>query len=159
MTLYHALLKQQESLVSKSVTFPQLSLHAAAAVKSLQLCLTLCDCIDGNSPGSSVPGILQAKILEWVAISFSNAYMHAKSLQSCLTLCPPGSSVHGILQANPPTFAPTALISVLVQWRKYCFYQKSVSLSMFVYVPEINFFIFVLDHIPSDLLKEVTPYL
>ena len=46
---------------------------AAAAAKSLQSCLTLCDSIDGSPPGSSVPGILQAKILEWVAISFSNA--------------------------------------------------------------------------------------
>ena len=43
----------------------------AAAVKSLQSCLTLCDSIDGSPPGSSVPGILQARILEWVAISFS----------------------------------------------------------------------------------------
>ena len=63
----------------------------------------LCDPIDGSPPGSSVPGILQARILEWIAISFSNACMHAKSLQSCPTLCdpmdssPPGSSVHGIL--------------------------------------------------------------
>jgi len=47
------------------------SYHAAA--KLLQLCLTLCDPIDGSPPGSPVPGILQARILEWVAISFSNA--------------------------------------------------------------------------------------
>jgi len=46
---------------------------AAAAAKSLQSCPTLCDPIDGNPPGSPVPGILQARILEWVAISFSNA--------------------------------------------------------------------------------------
>ena len=46
---------------------------AAAAAKSLQLCPTLCDPIDGSPPGSPVPGILQARILEWVAISFSNA--------------------------------------------------------------------------------------
>ena len=45
----------------------------AAAAKSLQSCLTLCDPIDGNPPGSPVPGILQARTLEWVAISFSNA--------------------------------------------------------------------------------------
>ena len=67
---------------------------------------TLCDPIDGSTPGSSVPGILQARILEWVAISFSSACMHAKSLQSCPILCdpidrsPPGSSVHRILQAR-----------------------------------------------------------
>ena len=45
----------------------------AAAAKSLQLCLTLCDPIDGSPPGSPIPGILQARTLEWVAISFSNA--------------------------------------------------------------------------------------
>ena len=45
----------------------------AAAAKSLQLCLTLCDPVDGSLPGSPVPGILQARTLEWVAISFSNA--------------------------------------------------------------------------------------
>ena len=65
---------------------------AAAAAKSLQSCPTLCDPIDGSPPGSSVPGILQARILEWVAISFSNACMHAKSLQLCLTLCDPMDS-------------------------------------------------------------------
>ena len=46
---------------------------AAAAAKSLQSCPTLCDPIDSSSPGSPVPEILQARILEWVAISFSNA--------------------------------------------------------------------------------------
>ena len=51
----------------------QISTAAAAAAKSLQLCPTLCDPIDGSTPGSPVPGILQARILEWVAISFSNA--------------------------------------------------------------------------------------
>ena len=45
---------------------------AAAAAKSLQSCPTLCDPIDGSLPGSPVPGILQARTLEWVAISFSN---------------------------------------------------------------------------------------
>ena len=51
----------------------QATVHAAAAAKSLQSCPTLCDPIDGSPPGSSVPGILQARILEWVAISFSSA--------------------------------------------------------------------------------------
>ena len=75
---------------------------AAAPAKLLQSCLTLCDPIDGSPPVSSVPGILQARILEWVASSFSNASKHAKSLQLCLTLCDPidsslpGSSVYGI---------------------------------------------------------------
>ena len=55
------------------ITFP--SVHsAAAAAKSLQSRLTLCDPIDGSPPGSPIPGILQARTLEWVAISFSNAW-------------------------------------------------------------------------------------
>ena len=49
------------------------STAAAAAAKSLQSCPTLCDAIDSSPLGSSVPGILQARILKWVAISFSNA--------------------------------------------------------------------------------------
>ena len=48
-------------------------LYEAAAAKLVLLCPTLCDTIDGSPSGSSVPGILQARILEWVAISFSNA--------------------------------------------------------------------------------------
>jgi len=47
--------------------------EAATAAKPLQSCPTLCDPIDGSPPGSPVPGILQARTLEWVAISFSNA--------------------------------------------------------------------------------------
>ena len=49
------------------------SAAAAAAAKSLQSCPTLCDSTDGSPPGSSIPGILQARTLEWVAISFSSA--------------------------------------------------------------------------------------
>ena len=53
---------------------PSFLLYApAAAAKSLQPCLTLCDPIDGSPPGCPVPAILQARTLEWVAISFSNA--------------------------------------------------------------------------------------
>ena len=48
-------------------------ISAAAAAKSRQLCPTLCEPIDGSPPGSAIPGILQARTLEWVAISFSNA--------------------------------------------------------------------------------------
>ena len=51
----------------------QIIQFAAAAAKSLQSCLTLCDPIDGSPPSSAVPRILQARTLEWVAISFSNA--------------------------------------------------------------------------------------
>ena len=52
---------------------PTQAAAAAAAAKSLQSCLTLCNPIDSSPPGSAVPGILQARTLEWVAISFSNA--------------------------------------------------------------------------------------
>ena len=55
------------------IPFPSWSHAAAAAAKLLQSCLTLCDPIDGSPSGSAVPGILQARTLEWVAISFSNA--------------------------------------------------------------------------------------
>ena len=54
----------------------------AAAAKSLQLCLTLCDPIGGSPPGSPVPGILQARTLEWVAISFSNDCKWSLSVMS-----------------------------------------------------------------------------
>ena len=49
------------------------TLLASTITKSLQSCLTLCDPIDGSPPDSTVPGVLQARTLEWVAISFSNA--------------------------------------------------------------------------------------
>ena len=52
---------------------PPAAAAVAAAAKSLQSCPTLCDPIDGSPPGSPVPGILQARTLDWVAISFSNA--------------------------------------------------------------------------------------
>ena len=61
-------------LSSWSLINSYVSTAAAAAAKSLQLCPTLCDPIDSSPLGSSVPGILQARILEWVAISFSNAW-------------------------------------------------------------------------------------
>ena len=78
-------------------------LAAAAAAKSLQSCPTLCDPIDGSPPGSPVPGILQARTLECVAISFSNAgkwKVKVKSLSRVrfsdpMDCSPPGSSVHG----------------------------------------------------------------
>ena len=66
----------------------RLSIFAAAAAKSLQSCLTLCDPIDSSPPGCPVPGILQARTLEWVAISLSNAWkwkVKVKSL-NCVRL-------------------------------------------------------------------------
>ena len=57
-------------------------LIAAATAKSLQSCPTLCDPIDGSLPGSAIPGILQARTLEWVAISFSSAWKWSRSVVS-----------------------------------------------------------------------------
>ena len=59
--------------ISKEYSREEVLEQNAAAAKSLQSCPTLCDPIDGSSPGSPVPGILQARTLEWVAISFSKA--------------------------------------------------------------------------------------
>ena len=59
-----------------------LNFPAAAAAKLLQSCPTLCDSIDGSPPGPSVPGILQARTLEWVAISFSNVWKWSHSVVS-----------------------------------------------------------------------------
>ena len=75
----------------------------AAAAKSLQSCPTLCDPTDGSPPGSTIPGILQARTLEWVAMKVKS---ESEVAQSCLTLSDPmdcslpGSSVHGIFQAG-----------------------------------------------------------
>ena len=74
---------------------------AAAAAKSLQSCPTLCDPIDGSPPGSPSPGILQARTLEWVAISFSNAWkwkVKVKSLSHVRLLVPPWTAAY---QAPP----------------------------------------------------------
>ena len=75
------------------------SIKAAAAAKLLQSCLTLCDPIDGSPPGSPVPGILQARTLEWVAISFSNAWkVKVKSLSHVRVLATSWTAAH---QAPP----------------------------------------------------------
>ena len=74
---------------------------AAAAAKSLQLRPTLCDPIDGNPPGSPIPGILQAKTLEWVASSFSNVWkwkVKVKSLSRVRLLVTPWTAAY---QAPP----------------------------------------------------------
>ena len=70
---------------------------ATAAAKSLQSCPTLCDPIDGSPPGYSVPGILQERILEWVTISFSNAWkwnVKVKSLSGARLLATPWTAAY-----------------------------------------------------------------
>ena len=79
-----------------------------AAAKSLQLCLTLCDPIDGSPPGSPVPGILQARTLEWVAISFSRGSSQPRS---------PGLQVDSLLSEQFPVSSC------------YCHYSKGVFVS------------------------------
>ena len=76
--------------------------YVAAAAKSLQSCPTLCDPIDGSPPGSRIPGILQAKTLEWVAISFSNAWkrkVKVKSVSRVWLFTTPWTAAY---QAPPP---------------------------------------------------------
>ena len=81
---------------------------AAAAAKLFQSCPTLCDPIDSSPPGSPIPGILQARALEWVAISFSNAWkwkvkvklLSRVQLSDPVDCSLPGSSVHGIFQTR-----------------------------------------------------------
>ena len=73
-----------------------------AAAQSLQSCPTLCDPVDGSPPGCSVPGILQARTLEWIAISFSNAWkqkVKVKSLSRVRLLTTPWTAAY---QAPPP---------------------------------------------------------
>ena len=72
-------------------------LVTAAAAKSLQSCPTLCDLIDSSPPGSTIPGILQARTLEWVAISFSNAWkwkVKVKSLSSVWLFSTPWTAAY-----------------------------------------------------------------
>ena len=86
-----------------------LDVAAVAAAKSLQSCQTLCDPIDGSPPGSPIPGILQARTLEWVAISFSNAWKWKVKVNSLSRVRPSATPwtaayqaplPHGIFQAR-----------------------------------------------------------
>ena len=100
---FHATLAIHPSLslphCVKSV--PYVCVSTAAAAKSLQSCPTLCNPIDGSRPGSPVPGILQARTLEWVAISFSNAWkwkVKVKALSRVWLLVTPWAAAY---QAPP----------------------------------------------------------
>ena len=104
---------------------------AAAAAKSFQSCPTLCDSIDGSPSGSTVPGILQARTLERVAISFSNAWkwkVKVKSLSRSQLLATPwtgayqptgASSVHGIFQARVLEWGAIAF-GGNINWCSHC---------------------------------------
>ena len=87
--------------------FPVTPQVFAAAAKSLQSCPTLCDPIDGSPPGSPVPGILQARTLEWLfLLQCMKVKSESEVAQSCPTLSDPmdcslpGSSIHGVFQAR-----------------------------------------------------------
>ena len=84
--------------IAQCTSFPGIA--AAAAAKSLQSCRTLCDPIDRSPPGSPVPGILQARTLEWVAISFSSAWkwkVKGKSLSRVWLLATPWTAAYQAL--------------------------------------------------------------
>ena len=76
-------------------------ISAATAAKSLQSCLTLCDPIDCSPPGSPIHGILQARTLEWVAISFSNAWKWKVKVKSLSRVRPSATSWTAAYQAPP----------------------------------------------------------
>ena len=95
---------------------------AAVAAKSLQLCPTLCNPTDGSPPGSTIPGILQARTLEWVAISFSNAWkwkVKVKSLSCIQCFATPWTAAYqapssmGFFQARVPEWAAIAFSYVM----------------------------------------------
>ena len=97
---HSVLVEHVSAIVQLSILFNPVIIVAAAA-KSLQSCLTLWDPIDGSPPGSPVPGILQARTLEWVAISFSNAWkwkVKVKSLSRVQLLATPWTAAY---QASP----------------------------------------------------------
>ena len=90
-------IKSKSSKLFAGVTL-HFKLDIYATAKSLQSCPTLCDPIDGSPPSSPVPGTLQARILEWVAISFSNAWKWKVTVKSCPT------------PSNPVDCKPTRLL-------------------------------------------------
>ena len=97
------ILGEQHSWLLFSVSSQELGFSSAAtaAAKSLQSCRTLCDPIDGSPPGSPIPGILQVRKLEWVAISFSNSWkrkVKVKSLSHVQLLAIPWTAAY---QAPP----------------------------------------------------------
>ena len=108
--------------------------HYAAAAKSLQSCPTLCNPIDGSPSGSPIPGILQARTLEWVAIpspmhevkSESGVTRSRPTLSDPMDCSPPGSSVYGIFQARVLEWGAIAFSG-----KHYSYYFKDYDLMSF----------------------------
>ena len=163
LVLYPCPLRLTHPLLSFWIHSGWMISAAAAAAKSIQSCPTLCDPRDGSPPGSPVPGILQARTLEWVAISFSNAWkwkvkIESEVAQSCLTLSDPMdcslpcSSIHGIFQARVLEWVAIAFSKLAIKpqfkinlgvdgWSKYgiILYENVVIFYIFI-LTELNFF-------------------
>ena len=111
----------------------------SAAAKLPQSHLTLCDPIDSSPWGSPVPGILQARTLEWVAISFSNAWKWKVKVKSSPTLSdpmdcsPPGSSIHGTFQARVLQWVPLPSPELFLVWGYYAQFYEHLCTSVLVY--------------------------
>ena len=115
--------------------FMHIYMYAATAAKSLQSCLTLSHPIDGSPPGSPVPGILQARTLEWVAISFSNAWKwknKVKSLSCVPLLATPWTAAY---QAPPSMgfskqeYWSGVPLPSLIHWKDWCWSWNSNTLA------------------------------
>ena len=117
--IQRCLLLGKEAMTNLDSILKSRDIAAAAAAKSLQSCPTLCGPIDGSPPGSTVPGILQARTLEWVAISFSKAWkwkVKVKLLSRVRLLATPWTAAH---QAPPsmgfssPIYFKTLLVDIV----------------------------------------------
>ena len=119
----------EKSNISKGSCF-----YAAATAKSLQSCLTLCDPIDGSPPGTPVPGILQARTPEWVAISFSNAWkwkVKVKSLSRVRLLATPWTAAY---QAPPSMGFSRQEYWSGVPLPSPCFYTTSLLFLYYIFI-------------------------
>ena len=117
----------------------------SATVKSLQSCPTLCDSIDGSPPGFPVPRILQARTLEWVAISFSNAWrwkVKVKSVSRVQLLATPWTAaykappIHGISQARALEWGAIAFSNA---WKWGCYFYLRYFFYYFVFKNNLSF--------------------
>ena len=111
-----------------------------------QSCPTLSDPMNCSPPGSSVHGIFQTRILEWVAISFSNA-CQSEVAQSCPTLSDPmdcslpGSSVHGVFQARVLEWGAIAFSILLLNTPTKHFFVVSLSVKLCLFITKCHFFL------------------
>ena len=101
LTISFPMLGNFSAIISPSIFSGPFSFSSPSAAKSLQLCPTLCDPIDGSPPGSPAPGILQARTLEWVAISFSNAGKWKVKVKSLSRVWPSATPWTAAFQAPP----------------------------------------------------------